>query len=172
MERCGIPYLGQDHVKMGLIRGGMVDARADDSDESIAEWLWPITRGIIGTCLENGQRIIIEGCYMPFEFVRRALDEFPDRLLAFYIGFSCEYILQNYQTGILAHRNAIEHRKFDEERDITDFLEMSDRIRRGCAEHGLKLFEIQYGYSESVFRIMEWICDTLGINGHDAYVRS
>ncbi|EAJ1254937.1 hypothetical protein A0Y59_07115 [Campylobacter lari] len=35
-----------------------------DEDEKIAEFLFPIVDGIIQTCIENKQNLIIEGIYL------------------------------------------------------------------------------------------------------------
>ena len=64
MERLRIPYLSADHLKMGLIRSGMTALTPED-DEELLPYLWKIEREIIKTAVENGQSLIIEGCYIP-----------------------------------------------------------------------------------------------------------
>ncbi len=64
LEKYKIPYTSLDHIKMGLIRGyddcGFV---VSESDDIISEKMWNVVKGIIDTCKENGQNIILEGCY-------------------------------------------------------------------------------------------------------------
>ena len=67
LERCGWPYLSIDHLKMGLIRSGQTPLTPAD-DDSLTEYLWPIVREIVKTAVENRQNLIVEGCYIPFDW--------------------------------------------------------------------------------------------------------
>ena len=67
LERYKFPYLSIDHLKMGLIRSGNTDLTPEDDDE-LTEYLWPIIREIIKTAIENEQNLIVEGCYIPFDW--------------------------------------------------------------------------------------------------------
>ena len=61
------PYLSIDHLKMGLIRSGYTDLTPMD-DDWLTEYLWPVVREMIKTAVENGQHLIVEGCYIPFDW--------------------------------------------------------------------------------------------------------
>ena len=61
------PYLSIDHLKMGLIRSGQTDLTPLD-EEQLTPYLWPIVREIIKTAIENKQNLIVEGCYVPFDW--------------------------------------------------------------------------------------------------------
>lgn len=63
LEKCGIPYLSADHVKMGLIRGGLADFSAEEDDRLISDRMWGVLSGILKTVVENRQHLIMEGCY-------------------------------------------------------------------------------------------------------------
>ena len=52
---------------MGLIRSGITDFTPEDDDE-LTDYLWPIVREIIKTAIENEQNLIVEGCYIPFDW--------------------------------------------------------------------------------------------------------
>ncbi|MBQ2200980.1 MAG: AAA family ATPase, partial [Clostridia bacterium] len=67
LEQMKIPYLSIDHLKMGLIRSGQTDLTPED-DEKLTAYLWPIVREIIKTAIENRQNLIVEGCYVPFDW--------------------------------------------------------------------------------------------------------
>ena len=67
MEKYKIPYLSVDHLKMGLIRSGNTSLTVND-DEKLTPYLWSIVREIIKTAIENRQNMIIEGCYIPFDW--------------------------------------------------------------------------------------------------------
>ena len=73
LEKYKYPCLSMDHLKMGLIRSGQTALTPED-DEELTDYLWPIVREMIKTAVENGQDLILEGCYVPFDW-RRDLDE-------------------------------------------------------------------------------------------------
>ena len=52
---------------MGLIRSGNTHLTPMD-DEELTLYLWPILREMIKTVIENRQNLIIEGCYIPFDW--------------------------------------------------------------------------------------------------------
>lgn len=52
LEKYKYPYLSIDHLKMGLIRSGQCGLSADSSDAELTEYLWPIVREMIKTCIE------------------------------------------------------------------------------------------------------------------------
>ena len=60
LEKYKYPYLSIDHLKMGLIRSGQCGLSADSSDAELTEYLWPIVREMIKTCIENSQNQIVE----------------------------------------------------------------------------------------------------------------
>lgn len=53
---------------MGLIRSGNTELTPLSNDSELTEYLWPIVREMIKTAIENGQNLIIEGCYIPFDW--------------------------------------------------------------------------------------------------------
>ena len=67
LERYGYPYLSIDHLKMGLIRSGYTDLTPEDDDKLVG-YLWPIIREIVKPAIENRQNLVIEGCYIPFDW--------------------------------------------------------------------------------------------------------
>ena len=69
LEKYKYPYLSIDHLKMGLIRSGYTRLTPEEDDE-LTDYLWPIIREIIKTAIENKQNLIIEGCYIPFDWTK------------------------------------------------------------------------------------------------------
>ena len=67
LEKYKYPYLSIDHLKMGFIRSGITALTPEDDDE-LTYYLWPIVREIIKTAIENEQNLIVEGCYIPFDW--------------------------------------------------------------------------------------------------------
>ncbi len=73
LEKYKFPYLSIDHLKMGLIRSGNTKLTTQDDDQ-LTTYLWPIVREMIKTAIENKQNLIVEGCYIPFDW-RKDYDE-------------------------------------------------------------------------------------------------
>lgn len=68
LEKYKYPYLSIDHLKMGLIRSGNTILTSVSDEKALTDYLWPIVSEMIKTAIENGQNLIIEGCYIPFEW--------------------------------------------------------------------------------------------------------
>lgn len=67
LERYRYPYLSIGHLKMGLIRSGQTRLTPED-DRELTDYLWPIVREMVKTAIENRQNLIVEGCYIPFDW--------------------------------------------------------------------------------------------------------
>ena len=65
MAKYQTPYISMDHIKMGLVRSGLVPNYVEQ-DDKMQEVLWPVIREMIKTAGENKQNMIIEGCYIPY----------------------------------------------------------------------------------------------------------
>lgn len=66
LEKYKYLYLSIDYLKMGMIRSSYTKLTPKDDDQ-LTDYLWPIVREIIKIVIENGQNLIIEGCYIPFD---------------------------------------------------------------------------------------------------------
>lgn len=111
LEKRLIPYLSIDHLKMGLIRSGSTTLTPAD-DEALTAYLWPIVCEMIKTAIENRQDLIVEGCYVPFDWRK----DFGEAYLAS-IRFVClamtdAYLDANFDV-IRAHACDIEARLDD-----------------------------------------------------------
>ncbi|MFT4146557.1 MAG: adenylate kinase [Mobilitalea sp.] len=109
LNKYGFPYLSQDHLKMGLIRSGFSAITPEDDIKDIIHVIWPITREIIKTCIENKQNLTIEGCYIPFDFYKEFGEEYLKHIQFTCLIFSEKYIHEHYD-DIINHAMAIEFR--------------------------------------------------------------
>jgi gluconate kinase len=111
LEKRHIPYLSIDHLKMGLIRSGRTALTPED-DDALTAYLWPVVREIIKTAIENRQELIVEGCYVPFDWRR----DFDARYLSS-IRFLCLAMTDAYIDArfdaIKAHASDVEARLDD-----------------------------------------------------------
>lgn len=110
LEKYKYPYFSIDHLKMGTIRSGQCKLPADSNDMELTDYLWPIVKEIIKTCIENSQNLIIEGCYIPFGWENDFTDEYRKQIKYICLIFSQEYIRHNFQ-DILKYENVIEKRQ-------------------------------------------------------------
>mgnify|MGYP002508361350 CR=1 FL=1 len=78
LEKYKYPYLSMDHLKMGLIRSGQTSLTPLSDDALLTEYLWPIVREMVKTAIENDQNLIVEGCYVPYDW-RKDFDGMPAR---------------------------------------------------------------------------------------------
>jgi len=158
LEKYKIPYLSIDHIKMGLIRGSKYcDFSATDDDNELTYKLWPIVKGIIMTNIENGQHIIIEGCYLPPEHINDFESYYLRQIIALYIGFSKNYIEKHFDS-IIEHRSEIEQKEFDSYYMNKDnFIKLHSQVKERCKENNVMFFEINDNYSEEINNIYKWI---------------
>lgn len=166
LEKYRIPYLSIDHLKMGLIRGNKYcDFSATDSDDEIAMKLWPVIRGIIMTNIENGQNIIIEGCYLPPEHINDFEPEYLDQIIAVYLGFSRDYIDKHFISGIIKHISDIEQRKMDDYINRENFIKLHTQLKARCERNNAQFFEIENDYKAEISKVYEWIEQQVNSHG-------
>ena len=113
LKKYNYPYLSIDHLKMGLIRSGntMLTPMSDDND--LTEYLWPIVREMIKTAIENKQNLIVEGCYIPFDWSKDFEPEYLDNIKYYCLVMSENYI-KNHFSDIKKYASVIENRLDDE----------------------------------------------------------
>ena len=109
LEKYKYPYWSIDHLKMGLIRSGQCKFSAESSDVELTNYLWPIVREIIKTCIENSQNMIIEGCYIPFGWDKDFALDYLKQIRYVCLIFSRKYI-ENNISDIMNFENVIEKR--------------------------------------------------------------
>ena len=113
LEKYKYPYLSIDHLKMGLIRSGNTKLTPMSDDKDLTAYLWPIVREMIKTAIENKQNLIVEGCYIPFDWQNEFDSEYLESIKHFCLVMSEKYI-RNHFNNIKKYANAIENRLDDE----------------------------------------------------------
>ena len=154
LEQYHYPYLSIDHLKMGLIRSGNTNLTVFD-DESLTEYLWPIVREMIKTAIENGQNLIVEGCYIPFDWETSFEISYREHIRAIRLIMSSEYIETHFDE-ILSHASDVEHRLDDSDCTKESLIqanaeELSLSIRHDCS---YILIERDYDLAEAANLIL------------------
>ena len=61
---------------MGLIRSGNTKLTPMSDDKDLTTYLWPIVREMVKTAIENKQNLVVEGCYIPFNWQKGFENEY------------------------------------------------------------------------------------------------
>ena len=109
LEKYKYPYLSIDHLKMGLIRSGNTELTPMSDDNDLTAYLWPIVCEMIKTAIENKQNLIIEGCYIPFDWQRDFEREYLTDIKYYCLVMSEDYIRIHF-ADIKKYANIIENR--------------------------------------------------------------
>ena len=148
LEEYKYPFLSIDHLKMGLIRSGNTDLTPED-DDALTDYLWPIVREIIKTAVENKQNLILEGCYIPFDW-RKSFDE---RYLPF-IRFIClamtENYIENHFDDITGFESEIENRLISSDCTSAGLIEENKRYINGFRNAGERIVLIDSDYKQTI----------------------
>ena len=153
LEKYKYPYFSIDHLKMGLIRTGMTALTPEDDDE-LTDYLWPIVREIIKTAVENEQNLIVEGCYIPFDW-RNSFDELYLQSIRFIcLAMSDEYIDSHF-TDIKAHASDIEKRLDDSDCTAEQLKQDNHRIIDGFKSNGEHVTLITENYDDPIKGVLD-----------------
>ena len=145
LERYGYPYLSLDLLKMGLIRSGYTDLTPMD-DDKLTEYLWPVAKEIVKTAIENGQNLIVEGCYIPFDWAADFDERYRSEIRYICLVMSERYIREHFDS-IKAYANVIEDRRDDSGCTLETVLRDNWRTLEGCQKAGTQfiLIDGEYG---------------------------
>ena len=122
LEKYSYPYLSIDHLKMGLIRSGNTELTPLSDDNELTAYLWPIVREMIKTAIENKQNLIVEGCYIPFDWEKDFEKGYLENIKYYCLVMSADYI-RNHFGDIKRYANIIEKRLDDEWCTLESVLE-------------------------------------------------
>ena len=146
LEKHHWPYLSIDHLKMGLIRSGQTTLTPMD-DEKLTDYLWPIVREMVKTAVENRQNLIVEGCYIPFDWKKDFSAEYLQEIRHVCLIFSEKYI-RKHIADIKAHASDIEQRLDDSGLSMEELIADNEKNLRLCKENGC-----QYILLDDVYEI-------------------
>ena len=144
LEKYQYPYLSIDHLKMGLIRSGNTDLTPMSDDKELTAYLWPIVREMIKTAIENKQNLIIEGCYIPFDWQKDFDAEYLEYIRYYCLVMSEEYI-KNHFADIKTYAKVIEAR-IDDDCTIESVLADNAQILALAQKHNANYILIEDKY--------------------------
>ena len=148
LEKYKYPYFSIDHLKMGLIRSGNTELTPMDDNE-LTEYLWPIIREMIKTAIENKQNLIIEGCYIPFDWQKDFGSNYLESIKYYCLVMSEEYI-RNHFADIKKYANVIENRLDDEWCTVESVLTDNAEVLALAKKHNANFILIDDQYEINI----------------------
>jgi adenylate kinase family enzyme len=145
LEKYQYPYLSIDHLKMGLIRSKNTELTPMD-DDKLTDYLWPIVREMVKTAIENKQNLIVEGCYIPFDWQKGFPSEYRKEIAYVCLILSRKYI-ENHFVDIKEKANVIEHRLDEESLDMAGLIAENEHNLARYKAHGLPYILMDGEYS-------------------------
>jgi len=154
LERYHLPYLSMDHLKMGLIRSGQTELTPMD-DDKLQDYLWPIVREMVKTAIENGQNLVVEGCYIPGDWYRDFSEEYLRHIRCRFLVMTEDYIRSRF-ADIRNYACAIEQRLDDSDLNPEELIRDNRKVRDSCRERECILLDGEYpgDWSEILRRVL------------------
>ena len=149
LEKYKYPYLSIDHLKMGLIRSGNTELTPMSDDKDLTAYLWPIVREMIKTAIENKQNLIVEGCYIPFDWQKDFASDYLENIKYYCLVMSEKYI-RNHFADIKKYANVIENRLDDEWCTMESVLEDNAKVLSLAKTHNVNYILIEDEYDISI----------------------
>ena len=149
LEKYKYPYFSIDHLKMGLIRSGNTELTPMSDDDDLTAYLWPIVREMIKTAIENEQNLIVEGCYIPFDWQKDFENEYLKDIKYYCLVMSDEYIT-NHFADIKKYASVIENRLEDEWCTFESVLDDNAKILKLAKLHNVNFFLINDKYEINI----------------------
>lgn len=149
LEKYKYPYLSIDHLKMGLIRSGNTPLTPTSDDDALTEYLWKIVREMVKTVIENGQNLVVEGCYIPIDWEKDFEKEYLDKIRCYRLVMSDRYIDDHFD-DIVKFANVIEDRGDDEDFSKEFMRKNNARMLKRCKEYGAEYILIDEEYNVDI----------------------
>ena len=145
LEKYNYPYLSIDHLKMGLIRSGNTALTPESDDSALTDYLWPIVREMIKTAIENEQNLVVEGCYIPFDWAKDFESEYLIHIKYYCLVMSENYI-KNHFGDIKKYASVVEQRLDDEYCTMETVLRDNAEILKQCQNYKVNYLLIDEEY--------------------------
>ena len=144
LEKYKYPYFTIDHLKMGLIRSGNTELTPTSDDSDLTAYLWPIVREMIKTAIENKQNLIVEGCYIPFDWAKDFEKEYLNSIKYYCLVMSEDYI-RNHYADIKSYASIIESR-LDDDCTLESVIEDNRQVLELAIAHEVNYILIDDDY--------------------------
>lgn len=149
LEEYHYPYLSIDHLKMGLIRSGYTALTPVSKDTELTDYLWPVVCEMVKTAIENNQNLIVEGCYIPFDWEKDFTPEYLANIRYYCLILSENYIKSHF-TDIKSHASDIEQRGEDEDCTLESVRRDNAEVLEAALKHKVNYILIEEEYKVQI----------------------
>lgn len=149
LEKYKYPYLSIDHLKMGLIRSKNTELTPMSNNSDLTAYLWPVVREMIKTAIENNQNLIVEGCYIPFDWANDFDKEYLENIKYCCLVMSEKYIRSHFN-DIKEHARVIENRLDDDWCTLENVLKDNEAMLMLVKKHGVNYILIDNKYEINI----------------------
>ena len=111
-------------------------------------YLRPIIREIIKTAIENKQNLIVEGCYIPFDWQKDFADEYL-REIKYYCLIMTKSYIETHFSDILKYADVIEKR-LDDDLSMEYMIAENEKNFDMCRKYGLEYILIDDKYFSDI----------------------
>ena len=129
LEKYKYPYFSIDHLK-------------------------PIVREIIKTAIENEQNLIVEGCYIPFDWRNSFGEQYLQSIRFICLAMSDEYIDSHFEE-IKSHGSDIETRLDDSNCSAEQLKQDNHQIIEGYQSNGEQITLITESFDDSIRGVLD-----------------
>lgn len=149
LEKYKYPYLSIDHLKMGLIRSGNTSLTPVSDDNDLTDYLWNIVKEMVKTAIENNQNLIVEGCYIPFDWENDFDAEYLNEIKFYCLVMTRKYI-ENHFDDIIKFSSTIENRCDDTDCTKDALLRDNEYNLEMCKRYGCNYIIIDNNYTVDI----------------------
>ena len=110
---------------------------------------------MVKTAIENNQNLIVEGCYIPFDWTDSFEESYRAAIRAFWLIMTENYIEANFD-DIVSHANDVEQRLDDSGLSKQWLMEENEKNMSRCILHDCSyiLIEDDYDVTEAAGRLL------------------
>ena len=141
-----------EEYKMPYVSIDQTDLTPKD-DKVLTVYLWPIVREMIKTAIENRQNLIVEGCYIPFDW-RKDFDEQYLQSIRFVCLAMTDSFIDAHTDDIKNHASDIETRLYDVDFTSESLKEDNHYYINGFAQYGEPVMLIDTDYEDTIKSIL------------------
>ena len=152
LEKYKYPSFSIDHLKMGLIRSGNTSLTPQD-DDALTGYLWPIVREMIKTAVENRQNLIVEGCYVPFDWRKDFTEDYLTDIRFICLAMTGDYIDRHFG-DITAKSSVIESRMDDSDCTVANLKEDNRLCCEGFLRAGEQVTLIDESFEQTIASLL------------------
>ena len=151
LRKCSYALISMDTLKMGLIRSNNTDLTPMD-DDLLTEYLWPIVKEMIKTSVENEQDMIVEGCYVPFEWRKELEEKYTSQVKFVCLAMTDEFIDKHFED--IKKHSTVAEKRLDDDITVEGLKADNKKVIEGFKASGEEVTLIEDDYEKTIDDIL------------------